>query len=407
MTPEPAPDEATRRAARACEAALPEAFGTHRVAFGFDGFLDTVRVLVDERRDADSFDRVERLADMADHVADSAARNSSVTFEWVTRGRRTGGHVAHLSRALGTLGFDPTMVGRFGRPPAEPFAREFADRDLLSVGTPSRTDAVEFDDGKLLLPEMIDVQQFDWATMRERVGLEALAERLENLDLLGVGYWVDTPRIRTILEGLRTELFPTLSSPPDRLLFDPGDLRQIDTDRLRSGVRALTRLDGTVPVTVSANRSETAVLADAVETEEEPEPPSPNEDGDEAGDGTAPPRGGDGNRLGMAADARTARVGLGVTRLVAHGAEGAVAVTDEGLARVRAPLVRDPELTTSAGDHFNAGLAVGLLAGMDESAALVSACALAGQFVRTGDPPTPDAFRSFVGSYIDRFRDDG
>lgn len=402
MTPEPAPDEATRRAARACEAALPEAFGTHRVAFGFDGFLDTVRVLVDERQDADSFDRVERLADMADHVADSAARNSSVTFEWITRGRRTGGHVAHLSRALGTLGFDPTMVGRFGRPPAEPFAREFADRDLLSVGTPSRTDAVEFDDGKLLLPEMIDVQQFDWATMRERVGLEALAERLEHLDLLGVGYWVDTPRIRTVLEGLRTELFPTLSSPPDRLLFDPGDLRQIDADRVRAGSRALTRLDETVPVTVSANRSETAVLADVVGAEDGARSPNEGADGDPVAG-----RSGGGDRLGLADDARTARAGLGVTRFVAHGAEGAVAVTDEGLARVRAPRVRDPELTTSAGDHFNAGLAVGLLAGMDEPAALVAACSLAGQFVRTGDPPSPDAFRSFVGSYIDRFQEDG
>lgn len=402
MTPERAPDDATRRAARACEAALPEAFGTHRVAFGFDGFLDTVRVLVDERQDADSFDRVERLADMADHVADSAARNSSVTFEWVTRGRRTGGHVAHLSRALGTLGFDPTMVGRFGRPPAEPFAREFADRDLLSVGTPSRTDAVEFDDGKLLLPEMIDVQQFDWATMRERVGLEALAERLEHLDLLGVGYWVDTPRIRTVLEGLRTELFPTLSSPPDRLLFDPGDLRQIDADRVRAGSRALTRLDETVPVTVSANRSETAVLADVVGAEDGPRSPNEADDGDPVAG-----RSGGGDRLGLADDARTARAGLGVTRFVAHGAEGAVAVTDEGLARVRAPRVRDPELTTSAGDHFNAGLAVGLLAGMDEPAALVAACSLAGQFVRTGDPPSPDAFRSFVGSYIDRFQEDG
>jgi hypothetical protein len=402
MTPEPAPDDATRRAARACEAALPEAFGTHRVAFGFDGFLDTVRVLVDERQDADSFDRVERLADMADHVADSAARNSSVTFEWITRGRRTGGHVAHLSRALGTLGFDPTMVGRFGRPPAEPFAREFADRDLLSVGTPSRTDAVEFDDGKLLLPEMIDVQQFDWATMRERVGLEALAERLEHLDLLGVGYWVDTPRIRTVLEGLRTELFPTLSSPPDRLLFDPGDLRQIDADRVRAGSRALTRLDETVPVTVSANRSETAVLADVVGAEDGARSPNEGADGDPVAG-----RSGGGDRLGLADDARTARAGLGVTRFVAHGAEGAVAVTDEGLARVRAPRVRDPELTTSAGDHFNAGLAVGLLAGMDEPAALVAACSLAGQFVRTGDPPSPDAFRSFVGSYIDRFQEDG
>lgn len=402
MTPEPAPDDATRRAARACEAALPEAFGTHRVAFGFDGFLDTVRVLVDERQDADSFDRVERLADMADHVADSAARNSSVTFEWITRGRRTGGHVAHLSRALGTLGFDPTMVGRFGRPPAEPFAREFADRDLLSVGTPSRTDAVEFDDGKLLLPEMIDVQQFDWATMRERVGLEALAERLEHLDLLGVGYWVDTPRIRTVLEGLRTELFPTLSSPPDRLLFDPGDLRQIDADRVRAGSRALTRLDETVPVTVSANRSETAVLADVVGAEDGARSPNEGADGDPVAG-----RSGGRDRLGLADDARTARAGLGVTRFVAHGAEGAVAVTDEGLARVRAPRVRDPELTTSAGDHFNAGLAVGLLAGMDEPAALVAACSLAGQFVRTGDPPSPDAFRSFVGSYIDRFQEDG
>lgn len=406
MTERQTPDDATRRAAAACAAGLPATLGTDRVGFGFDGFLDTVRVLVDERRGADSFDRVERLADLGDHVVASAAQRSSVTYEWVREGSRTGGHVPHLSRALGALGYDPAMVGRFGRPPDERFETEFADRDLLSVGQPGRTDAVEFDDGKLLLAEMGPIDAFDWDRIVDRVGLDALADRFEDLALLGVGYWVDTPRLASVLDGLRTELFPTLSSPPDRVLFDPGDVRQVDAERVAAGVDALGRLDDAVPVTVSANRSETDALAAAVDGSRS----AAVETGTEAGTGPGP---GDGDGPGdgpetwddgsLAAAARTAREGLGVSRFVGHVADGAVAATEERVDAVAAPRVSDPELTTSAGDHFNAGLAVGLLADLPADAALVAGCSLAGQFVRTGEAPTPGRLRAFVDGYVERF----
>jgi hypothetical protein len=283
------------------------------------------------------------------------------------------------------------MVGRFGRPPVDRFREEFADRDLLSVGDPGRTDAVEFDDGKLLLAELGDVDRFTWQTIVDRAGLEALADRFDGLDLLGIGYWVDTPRVATVLDGLRTELFPTLSSPPDRILFDPGDVRQIGSDRVAEGIDALGRMDDEVPVTLSANRSETEILADRVAPDT----------------GTRPS--GDTDAVGQPLDwsldraASVVRKGLEVTRVVGHAAETAVAASNDGVTQVTVPRVANPELTTSAGDHFNAGLIVGLLQDMDDDAALVAGCSLAGHFVRSGTAPSPRAFRSFVSSYLDQF----
>lgn len=98
-----------------------------------------------------------------------------------------------------------------------------------------------------------------------------------------------------------------------------------------------------------------------------------------------------------------AREGLGVSRFVGHGVDRSAICTAAETASVAVPAVDDPVLTTSAGDHFNAGLVVGLLAEVDETAALVLGNALAGWFVRNGSEPTCDQLRSFVESYLARF----
>jgi sugar/nucleoside kinase (ribokinase family) len=62
-------------------------------------------------------------------------------------------------------------------------------------------------------------------------------------------------------------------------------------------------------------------------------------------------------------------------------------------------------MTTSAGDHFNVGLALGLSASLSDPAAVCLGNAAAGVFVRTGEPPTEASLRSFLDRYLDAFDD--
>ena len=368
-------DDGTERAVETARERLPDDIAPRRVVFGFDGYLDRVREVVADRSDPTSYERLPRLAQFRDRLDRSVEAGSSLSYEWLEDGRRTGGHTCHLARAFGTWDFAPTLVGMYGDPVHETFEREFGEYDLHSIGEPGVTDAVEFDDGKLMLTEIGATMTLDWAGLDDRFGHDRLAERLDGAALLGVGYWSETPNTPTVLSGLR-ELWTGIDDPPGTVLVDPGDVRKLDPDRLRSGREAIRDLTDVTDVVVSANRAETDVLADAYAGEADRD-------------------------FEAAADA--VFDALAPTWVVGHGIDRSVVVTADGTASVAVPTVAEPAMTTSSGDHFNAGLALGRLSGLDPAAAVVVGNAVAGHFVRTADQPSLDDVRAFVDDYLAKF----
>lgn len=362
----------TRAAVAACRDHLPPEPSGGTVVFGFDGYVDNVRVAGRSGTEG-TRERIRTLAAFGDEIVSSAADNSSLSISWDRKGRRTGGHVSHLARVYQELGFAPTMLGMCGDPLLEIFEEEFTDSTIYSLGDPGITDAIEFDDGKLMLMESGGAATLDWETLRSRVGVETLVDELDGARLLGIGYWAMIPALPEILDELRETVFPALSSPPEHVLLDPANVRELDRAKLEEIVAATRRLDEVVDVTVSANRAETKVLASD--------------------------RGGD----SLAADARDAFDRLGVERFVGHSVTESVVVTDEGSTNVAVEPVESPELTTSAGDHFNAGFALGLIEDLPDEASVVLGNALAREFVRTGETPSYADVASAVASYDVQF----
>lgn len=369
-------DDETAAAVETARSQLPATLPGERVVFGFDGYVDRVREVVADRHDPDDYDRLDTLAGFGDRVQDSVAADSSLSFEWLQHGTRTGGHTCHLARAFGHWGFDPTMIGMYGDPVLDTFAEEFADYDLHTLGEPGYTDAVEFDDGKLMLIENGDTMDLDWETLTERVDRESLCSRLDGAALLGTGYWAETPDLPDVLDGV-ADLWDDLDDPPGTLLVDPGDVRKLDAERLHSGTDVIGRLADRTRVVVSVNRAETQLLADTYGEE-----PIPDD---------------------FEAQARIVADQFDASLLVAHGVERSLVLDGDDTTSVAVPAVDDPELTTSAGDHFNAGLALALVAGVDPAGAVVVGNAVAGAFVRSGEPPSFEAVREFVAEYGEKF----
>ncbi|ELZ80931.1 hypothetical protein C453_18380 [Haloferax elongans ATCC BAA-1513] len=369
------PDEATRQAVDSCRDELPETVDGGRVVFGFDGYIDRVREFVSERQSATAYERLPTLSAFAERVNDSVEAESSLTFEWIQDGVRTGGHTSHLTRAFGEFGYDPAIVGCLGDPPEDPFVDEFGEFPLETLGDPGYTDAVEFDDGKLMLSEIGGSMTLDWADIETKVGRDRLAELVDGTELLGIGYWSEMPELPDVVRGLREDLWPTLSSPPETLLLDPGDLRKREPAVVAAGIDRVSSLDDAVDVVVSANRYETRYLAQLAGVEE----------------------------TDFETEARAAFDHLGVSRFVGHGIDAAHLVDEKEAVSVQVPRTDDPVLTTSSGDHFNAGLALGHVLGLSKASTLVVGNAVAGHFVRNGTPPTYDEIRSFVSEYLELF----
>lgn len=367
-------DSETRAAVESCKSALPESPTGGDVVFGFDGYLDTVREL---RQEASAgTERITSLEVVGNRILEAVEADSSLSFGWQTIGKRAGGHVCHLARAYDRLGYDPTLVGTLGDPVRPFFEDRFGHLDVHSLGTPGTTDAVEFNDGKLLITEAGDIENVDWDWLLETVGRDTLADALEGTHLLGIGYWAMIVGLPGILDGLRERVWPMLADPPEHVLIDPADIRRLAPEDVVAIADATSRFATVTNLTVSANRVETQATAGII-CDQVSEDPVENA-----------------HRLFEALD---------VDRVVSHGVNQSTCVGTDGATSVSVEPVTDPALTTSAGDHFNAGFSLGLIEGLSESAALVTGNAFARQFVETGRTPDYDELSDAVGGYLDQF----
>lgn len=352
---------------------FPDDLGEEKVVFGFDGYIDRVREIVDERQGQEAYRRIRQLDDLSEQISTAAREERSILVEWIQSELRTGGLVCHVSSALGRLGFDPIMIGMFGQPPRRAFLEEYGDFEMTSLGEPAYTDAIEFSDGKVMLTESGGMRSLDWETLRSEVGFDRLAEYLDGAAVFGMGYWTEIHDMVSIFEGLADELVPTLSSPPDHVLIDPADVGKRPMGEIKRGRNALRRLDAIIPVTMSANHYETNAIADSLGAS-------------------------DAQRSHLDA-AHSAREQLGISRFVAHGStKSAIATPTDGIA-VDVPRTDDPMMTTGAGDHFNAGVVLGLLYDLKPHETVALGNAIAGCFVRQGDSPSVETIEAFLDSY--------
>ncbi|WP_191965500.1 MULTISPECIES: PfkB family carbohydrate kinase [Haloferax] len=265
------------------------------------------------------------------------------------------------------------MIGTFGRPMRSEFEDEFAGNTMYSIGEPGMTDAVEFDDGKLMLTQAGSYRELDWDALDEHLGHDELADQLEEADLFGIGYWSMIPNLPEIIRGLADDIWPTLSNPPSNVFFDPADIRHLSQSQFTQGFDALQTLNRQVPVTLSANRGETQELITS---------------GGGSVDGES-----------MLDLATTARDIVDVDRVVSHGARASAMVTEDEQALIETLHIPDPEIVTSSGDHFNAGVCLGLLEGLDAESTVALGNAVAGSFIRNGESPTLATVESFLEEY--------
>jgi hypothetical protein len=245
---------------------LPDELGDEKIVLGFNGAIDRVREIVDERQNQGAYQRIQHLDDFGRQISVAGDEERSMLMEWVCTDMRTGGLVCHISRALAKLNYDPVMIGMFGSPTKNAFLDEFANFEMESIGEPAYTDAIEFDDGKLMLSESGDMQYLDWETLCEDIGFDQLASYLDGAAIFGMGYWAEISDMVSIFEGLADELVPTLSSPPKHILIDPADVGARSSKEIKRGGDMLQRLDALVPITMSANRFETIDLANSLKS---------------------------------------------------------------------------------------------------------------------------------------------
>jgi sugar/nucleoside kinase (ribokinase family) len=347
---------------------------------GFDGFIDSIIDVVDQRRDMTSsgYTRIASIPAFAARVASAAGK--SANLELVVKEERFGGNGPLMAGALGAAGCATTYVGAVGRPDAptelHPIYRPFASlcRRVVPVAPPSTTDALEFEDGKLMLGQPANVQRVTWERLLEVVGEAELKRLIGTSAIIGIVNWTMMGGVEGIWRGLIEDVLPALAPMSNRRVFidlaDPAKRRREDIAHALSMLREMDRL---VPVTLGLNLAEAEQIAGVL--------------------GVARLRDQGARSSAIEAMANDIRGASDLSCVVIHPREGAAAslrarTGGSESAWFDGPFVRNPRLSTGAGDHFNAGFALGLSLGLDLASALALGCATSGAYVRDAESPS-------------------
>lgn len=340
---------------------------------GLDGFVDEIIAVVDKRHDTARYESVRTIDALAKKIAAAAGRSSN--YELIVKQMKLGGNGPIMAAALANLGLRISYVGALGYPHVHSVFQPLAgSASILSIADPAHTDALEFDDGKLMLGKLTAFDDVRWDVLMARVGREKLEQLIGGAALIGMVNWTMLPHLSDIWRKMLDEnILPAARSEGRTLFIDLTDPEKRTRDDIRQALELLTRFQQRVDVVLGLNLKESTQVADVL-------------------------------GIAMSTDAENAieqtaaaiREKLNLSCVVIHPRNGAAAATQRQSARFAGPFVRQPKISTGAGDHFNAGFCVGQVLGMSLPESLCIGCAESGYYVRTAQSPGAMELADFI-----------
>ena len=341
------------------------------VTIGLDGFVDSIIRVVDKRESAEKYTTMPTIAVLADRLARAAGMSTNIEL-WVER-VKLGGNGPIMANAMAALGTPTTYIGNLGYPHVHPAFSELLERaTVISVAEPAYTDALEFNDGKLMLGKRKTMLDVNWTNLVERVGRDRLQGLFANSALIGLQNWTMLPAMSDIWQHVLDELCPKLQAR-HTFFFDLADPESRDPQDIRHALDLIAKFQKHFDTYLGLNEKESFEVASVLAYK--------------------------GAREGEAAVQAVAKFvqdKLKIAGVVVHPRAYAVAASKDGVAKVAGPFVEKPLISTGAGDHFNAGFCLGKLIGADDETALQIGVGNSGYYVRTAKSPSALELAGFL-----------
>jgi hypothetical protein len=228
-----------------------------------------------------------------------------------------------------------------------------------TVGNPGVTTALEFDDGKVMLNYREPLNVIDWSMLKSKIGLNKIIDFYTKASLIGMVNWNGMMGFNDILEGIISEVLPSLENKKKILFFDMADFSgRLD---IMDAIKLLERLNQHFEVVLGLNENEILALYKMMINNEER----------------------DLHKIGQELFSK-----ISIDVLVLHTLKRAVAWSLEGEFEASSLYCVKPKLSTGGGDNFNAGLCLGMLLGLDLESVLYIANATSGYYVRNAQSPS-------------------
>ncbi len=330
---------------------------------GLDGFVDEILHVVDKRESPEKFTRLPSIAKLAERLAGAAGQSTNI--ELVSQMTKLGGNGPIMANALASFGVQVTYLGNLGYPNLHPVFADFARRaEVHSIAEPGYTDALEFDDGKIMLGKHQALKQVNWANVQARYGQEPFTAKVQAADFVGFVNWTMLTHMNEIWEAILRDVCPVLRGTRRKLFIDLADPEKRTPADIRRALELITAFEKHFEVIFGLNEKEAGEI------------------GRTLGLNTA-----DHSPAKLSQLGREILERVPVSTLVIHPTAYALAVSRDGVDLVEGPFTPKPKITTGAGDHFNSGFCLGKLLGFDNALSVLTGVTTSGFYVRSAQSP--------------------
>ena len=331
---------------------------------GLDGFVDEILHAVDIRQSAEVFQRLPSIAKLSERLA--AAAGKSTNLELVSQMTKLGGNGPIMANALAGFGLRVTYLGLLGYPNLHPVFQDFAKRaEVYSIADPGTTDALEFEDGKIMVGKHASLKQMTWKNIQARFGQEKFASKFGGADLIGFVNWTMLPYMSDLWEAILREICPGMQGRRRILFFDLADPEKRTREDILRALDLIGQFEKYFNVILGLNEKEALEIGEVFGLK----PKTASADG-------------------LAEFALLVAAKLKLNTLVIHPVTYALAVSEGKVDVVNGPFVGRPVITTGAGDHFNSGFCLGKLLGLSNAMSVLTGVTTSGYYVRTGHSPS-------------------
>lgn len=362
--------------------AAPARLAQCPVLVGLDGFVDTILHVVGQRQTATEYTRMTEMRVFAERIGDAAGR--SANFEFVPKLTKLGGNGPIMANALAAYGLPTTYLGNLGSPAPHAVFAEFVARceRVISIAEPAYTDAIEFEDGKLMCGKSETLRDVNWENILRHLPLAELRAIFAASELISLVNWTMILHTTDILRSVLTEIVPTLPPLPGA----PGGKRWVFFDMADPAKRSRDDIADFLAVTIEFQKHFRVVFGLNFQESRQ------------IGAVLGLPDPGD-SHAAVSAHAAKIQARLGLETVVVHPTHFAAAADAHGATAVAGPFTPRPVITTGAGDHFNAGFCLGRLLGGDLEESLLLGVGTSGFYVRQAKSPTLTDLSGFLATF--------
>jgi hypothetical protein len=347
-----------------------------KAVIGLDGFVDEILHVVATRKNVTEYERLKTIKEYGEKIIEAAGLSTNI--EMVKIQEKLGGNGPILSNALAQYKVNLSYIGALGYPYLEKVFEPMAEIcKVYSIANPGHTDAIEFEDGKVMVGKLESLKEVNWGNIKRIIGISKLVELINESKLLGLENWTMLPHMSDIWKGLLKEVFPLLSKNRDGrfVFFDLADPEKREKEDISEALLLIQNFSEYFKVILGLNLKEAVEIADIFGLQLDK---------------------GEDSKIDLTKLITQLAEKLEIYSVVVHPTIEAATVINGTYYHVHGPYTPKPKLTTGAGDNFNAGFCLAQMLDLTGEQSLIVAVATSGYYVRNAKSPTFNELIEFL-----------